>query len=319
MQVPRYPGPPDPIAIEKLNRTEFVPTLENKISENKNVVYCPSLLYAWNIIKKTFKDSICLKSFSSADFKLLNESRSFRNALEDSENMSEADFSEGAVSIRSFFSKKMPYQSAMQKLTEGLVFEKTKISTFGMNGMDRSLIDFTHIMYYDDDKHFVIKITPQDTSNEILLIKGLKGIQSLAEALSQTQQLLVRGQKDSLNIRNSWKYAITMKDTLAIPIIEFNVAAHFKTIEGQSFLNNNHSYTVKKAYQKTAFKIDQNGCAVENTAEIAYAALDSVGVAKSIHPKHLYFNEPFYIIIRHPHRNPYFVMKVQNTELLKKL
>jgi len=31
------------------------------------------------------------------------------------------------------------------------------------------------------------------------------------------------------------------------------------------------------------------------------------------------FDEPFYIIIRHINRNPYFVMRVENAELLKKM
>jgi hypothetical protein len=101
-------------------------------------------------------------------------------------------------------------------------------------------------------------------------------------------------------------------------VIKFNIEKRYKTIEGQTFLFAGKEKIIEEAYQKTAFMLDENGVYIESNSRLGYAALDSIGLSQKPHPKHLKFDKPFYIIIDHLNRNPFFVMKVENAELLKK-
>src|SRR5450432_3981000 len=87
MTMPRDPGPPNPTSINSLQQTEFVATLENNIANHKNVIYCPTLLFAWDMVKESQKDLVVLTKSVSTDFKLLNQSSSYRNSLNDEEKL----------------------------------------------------------------------------------------------------------------------------------------------------------------------------------------------------------------------------------------
>jgi hypothetical protein len=186
MTMPRDPGPPNPTSINSLKQTEFVATLENNIANHKNIIYCPTLLFAWDVVKESQKDTVVLTKSVSTDFKLLNQSNSYRNSLNDDEKLSEADFTGDAVKIKSFFNKVLPFPSQLEKLDSGMLFSNTKVSAFGIKEIDESYTSFTRIAFYKDDNNFVIKISPTDSSSEILLVKGLENIKTLNEAVAQT-------------------------------------------------------------------------------------------------------------------------------------
>ena len=309
------PGPPNPTPIEKLKQTEFVATLENHIAEHKNIIYCPTLLFAWDIVKQ---NNITLSDSVSRDFKLLNQSSTYRNSLNDDEKLTEADFSGEEVTIKSFFNKDVPFPGKLQKFDSGMFFNNQKVSAFGVNGFDKFITTFTQIAFYRDDNNFIIKITSKDTTSEILLIKGLENVQTLNDAVEQTKSLIKAGDKD-VAAKNSWKHRFMMDDSLCIPMIKFNIEKHYNGIERQTFLLGGKEKIIQEAYQKIAFSLDENGVYVESNAEIEIASAYSIAISQKPHPKHLKFDKPFYIIVEHLNRDPYFVMKVDNLELLEKL
>ena len=47
---------PQVVNLNQLTRTAFVPTLENRIENKKNIIYAPTLLYAWDEVEKAMKD-----------------------------------------------------------------------------------------------------------------------------------------------------------------------------------------------------------------------------------------------------------------------
>ncbi|MBK9329750.1 MAG: hypothetical protein IPM95_10660 [Sphingobacteriales bacterium] len=47
-------------SLDNLKQTDFVITLENPISENKNIIYAPAFLYAWDKIKEELKSQYYL-------------------------------------------------------------------------------------------------------------------------------------------------------------------------------------------------------------------------------------------------------------------
>jgi hypothetical protein len=303
-------------SLDSLKQTDFVSTLENPISENKNVIYAPAFLFAWDKIKEELKSPIIVGSTNSLDFNLLNKSISHQSSLENNEYTATAEIVDGAIIAKAFFNKTNPFETKLQVLDDPINFDKTKVSAFGMYYYNENVIKFTQVLYYKDDNNFILKLEPKDKQHEIILVKGLDKYQTLKDAINLTNGLLVQGKKEQTDNKLIWKYQIAPEDIFAIPAIKFNIATNYKNVEGQNFLTSDRKkHTVEIAYQRTGFILNENGAVVESEAMVA---VDSVGVEPIItHPKKMIFDKPFLIIIKRvDKKNPYFVMKVANTELL---
>jgi hypothetical protein len=303
-------------SLDSLKQTDFVSTLENPISENKNVIYAPAFLFAWDKIKEELKSPIIVGSTNSLDFNLLNKSISHQSSLENNEYTATAEIVDGAIIAKAFFNKTNPFETKLQVLDDPINFDKTKVSAFGMYYYNENVIKFTQVLYYKDDNNFILKLEPKDKQHEIILVKGLDKYQTLKDAINLTNGLLVQGKKEQTDNKLIWKYQIAPEDIFAIPAIKFNIATNYKNVEGQNFLTSDRKkHTVEIAYQRTGFILNENGAVVESEAMVA---VDSVGLEPIItHPKKMIFDKPFLIIIKRvDKKNPYFVMKVANTELL---
>jgi hypothetical protein len=307
---------PEVTSLDNLKQTGFVATLENPIPENKNIIYAPAFLYAWDKIKEELKSPIIIGSTNSLDFNLLNKSISHQSSLTDNEYSATAEIVDGAIIAKAFFNKTLPFQTKLQVLDDPINFDTTKVSAFGMYYYNEDAIKFTQILYYKDDNNFILKLVPKDKQHEIILVKGLDKYQTLKEAIKLTSDLVSQGKQEQTDTKLLWKYQIVQEDIFAIPTIKFNIATNYKNIEGQSFLTgNNKKHSVELAYQRTGFIFNENGAVVESEA---VAAADSASAVRNIiHPKKMIFDRPFLIIIkRADKKNPYFVMKVANAELL---
>jgi hypothetical protein len=64
--------------LSEFKDTELMPTLEHHFSKKKKSVYCATLLFAWNEIRKNINEPF-LVSNNYSDLKLLNKSTSFQN------------------------------------------------------------------------------------------------------------------------------------------------------------------------------------------------------------------------------------------------
>ncbi len=309
---------PEVTILDNLKQTDFVPTLENSIADHKNIIYAPAFLYAWDKVKEELKSPIKVSNSNTNDFKLLTESTSFQNTLTNSEYEVMAEIVDETIIARAFFNKTLPFKTKLQKLDDPILFDKNKVSAFGMNYYDEETVRFTKILYYSDDNNFALKLTPKDTIQEIILVKGLSKVNTLADAFKQTNILIEKGKSNKLNPKLSWKYEILDNDIFAIPIIKFNLATNYRQFEGQDFVTgDNKKHQIQIAYQRTGFIFDENGAVVESEM---VAIADSVGAEPIItYPKRMILDKPFFIFIkRTDKKNPYFVMKVENAELLTK-
>jgi hypothetical protein len=307
---------PEVTSLDNLKQTDFVITLENPISENKNIIYAPAFLYVWDKIKEELKFPIIADNKNSLDFNLLNKSISHQSSLTDKEYSATAEIVDGAIIARAFFNKTLPFETKLQVLDKPINFDTTKVSAFGMYNYNEDAIKFTQIIYYKDDNNFILKLIPKDKQHEIILVKGLDKYQTLKDAINLTNDLIAQGKQEQSNIKLTWKYQIVQEDIFAIPAIKFNISTHYKNIEGQAFSTSNKvKHTVDEAYQRTGFILNENGAVVESEAVVA---LDSASAEPIItHPKRMIFDKPFLIMIKRVDKtNPYFVMKVANTELL---
>ncbi len=64
--------------------TQFIPTLENEISDSKNSIYCATLLFAWDEIRNEINSPLSIPS-EFTELNLLDNSKSFQKVLENYE------------------------------------------------------------------------------------------------------------------------------------------------------------------------------------------------------------------------------------------
>lgn len=308
---------PQVININKLKQTEIVPALESPIKGNKNVVYATAFLYAWDKVKQELEAPIALTNKNSNEFRLINQSTSYKNTLKDEEYSAEVETVDDVIIARAFFNKTLPFSSKLQKIDKPILFNNTNVSAFGIQSYDLAASQFAEILYYKDDDNFVLKLTPKDNEHQILLAKGIDKVANLSAAVEQMNKLIAIGNKERTLHKVSSKYYLNDIDIFSIPTIKFNIETNYTDIQGQTFTTNGKSHHVEEAYQRTGFILNENGAVVESEA---YTTADSMTAEPiKVLPKKMVFDKPFFVIIKRTNSdNPYFVMYVQNTELLTK-
>lgn len=307
---------------KKLNsfkQTEFVETLENPIESEKNIIYTPTFLFAWKQVEKVLNSQIKFDNKSSNEFRLLLNSNSYINSLKEDEYSITTEYDNNNIIVKAFFNKTLPFETKLQLLDKPISFnQEINVVAFGMNDFSDDVVKFTKILYYKNDNNFILQLTPKDKEQEIILVKGLPKFKTLAETLNLTDSLIEIGKNESKNSKQLWKYEIREFDTFSIPVIKFNIETNYKNIEGQQFTTKeNKDYFIGTAYQRTGFILNENGAAVESIA------IDSVAACADVEPeevpKNMAFNKSFLIIIkRAEQKNPYFVMWLNNAELMIK-
>jgi len=304
------------VSADSLRETGFVPTLENELISNKNTIYSVSFLMAWNEIKKALKDSILVAPTNSNDFKLLNASNSFRNALKSSEYKTEVRFQDGIVA-KAYFNKVLPFDNSFDEMKQPLIFQKQAVEAFGINQYSVDLAGIVNIYYYDSDNNFVIGIEAKDSNHEIIFAKGISSTGTLLSSFKEVKKKIQLGLVEKMQEKNLWKYSYLREDKLAIPVLQYAIENTYSEVQGQYFVTYHKvPYVVSEAYQKIVFCLNQNGVAVSDFSRIVVDSMSSFPKAK---PKSFVFDKPFFFMLKRKDASyPYYAMYIRNTELMIK-
>lgn len=309
---------PQVTSLTTLTKTDFTPTLESEIDTNKNTIYATSLLYAWDAIKSEIKDSIILNDKNSVEFKELNNSRSFVNTLNKGEYEIDAKVNGDSISSYAFFNKTLPFPLKLQKTDSPISFTKQKVAAFGMDHYEEEIVRMAEVIYYKDDNHFILKLHPKEEEHKLILAMGIQGLTSFKEVLTAIDSLINVGEKEISNPKLTWKYYLNEDDVFEIPVIKFNLEKHYNKIEKQLFATRRQQYHIATAYQRTGFILNEEGAVIESEA-VMTAVTDTAEVEIKRRPKRLIFDKPFFILAkREGSKNPYFMMRIANVELLIK-
>lgn len=290
--------------------TQFSPTLESKIDTNKNSIYAASLLFAWDELRKTLKHPIT--NIKSKQLKELNNSESFRGVLFEDEYLTEVTISENEITSKAYFKILLPFYEHLDTNLHPLKFNNQLVENFGFSGEHH-----THrILYYNTDKDFTIILKPKNREHSIYLYYPEQTDSTLNGAW-QTLHKKYNDFKKHLTRETYWKREFTKDDKVAIPNIDFNLKTSYKNIEGTSFIAQNE-YWIKKAFQQTAFQLNEKGAKVESFAEIAVEEAHEPFQNNKPTPKQMIFNRPFYIFLKsRDSQFPYFAAYIKNTEFMK--
>jgi hypothetical protein len=304
------------VSADSLRETGFVPTLENELLLNKNTIYSVSFLMAWNEIKKVLKDSILVTDANSRDFKLVNESNSFRQALKPSEYKTEVSFQDGIIA-KAYFNKVLPFDNSFDKMKQPLMFQKQAVEAFGINYYSVDLARIVKIYYYDSDNNFVIGIKTKDSNHEIILAKGIPIKGTLLSSFKEVEKKIQLGIVQKTKEENLWKYSYLREDKLAIPVLQYAIENTYSTIEDQEFVTYpNVPHVVNEAYQQISFCLNENGVTVTDFSRVS---VDSMGLFRKAKPKSFVFDKPFFFMLKRKDAlYPYYAMYIINTELMIK-
>jgi hypothetical protein len=305
--------------LSEYKNTQFIPTLEYKISNDKNSVYCATLLFAWDEIRKQINSPLTI-SDEYFDLKLLNKSTSFENVLKKNEYNVSGEVDNDLISARAEFKKSLPYELKLQSFKNKLTFDGQKVSSFGVNGYDSyEQLKNVKIIYYKNDNNFIIKLLPKDKEHEIILFKTDQNFNSIAEMTTEIEKLTEKGNIEKKNEKISWKYYYNEEDIVIIPKFNFNIETNYTNLEGNKFSSKNQNFQIETAWQRTAFILDESGAEIESEAEIAVAVEEMEEEYEKPKPKKMIFDKPFLILLKRTDtKNPYFGLWTTNTELMTK-
>lgn len=305
--------------LSEYKNTQFIPTLEHKISNNNNSVYCATLLFAWDEIRNQINSPLTI-SDKYADLKLLDNSTSFKNVLKSNEYEVSGEVDDDLIKARAEFNKSLPFELKLQSFTNKLIFDGQKVSSFGVNGFDSyEQLKIVEIIYYKNDNNFIIKLLPKDKEHEIILFKTEQNFKSIAKMTNEIEKLTEIGKSEKKNKKVNWKYYYSEEDIVIIPKFNFNIETNYTNLEGNRFNSNKQNFQIERAWQRTAFILDESGAEIESEAEIAVAVEEMEEEYEKPKPKKMVFDKPFLILLKRiDAKNPYFGLWTTNTELMTK-
>jgi len=304
--------------LSEFERTKFIPTLESPICSDTNAVYCATLLFAWDEVRKIVGTPLSIPD-KYHDLKLLNASTSFCNVLRTNEYEAVGEVKGDFILTRASFEKKLPFDYKLRKYEHKLKFDGQNVAAFGVEGDDNEdMKQIVDILYYKNDRNFIIKLKPADAEHEIVLFKTEKKYGTMAEMTAATDSLINLGKKERAVPGKTWKYQFLDDDVVMVPDIDFDIRASFDKLVGNVFEANSLTYKILKAWQRTAFKLDEAGAEVKSEAEFEVVLLCAEQEEEATAPpKKMIFDKPFFVMLRRADAaNPYFCLYVANPELL---
>ncbi|MFK7949271.1 MAG: hypothetical protein AB8G11_16890 [Saprospiraceae bacterium] len=309
---------PEVKKLTEYKATEFTPTLENEISKDKNSVYCVTLLYAWDEIRKVINEPLKI-SKDAEDLTLLNDSKSYIDVLKSDEYSASGTVENNLISARSEFKKSLPFEVKLENFENELMFNDERVPAFGVNGYSEDeLFRNVDILYYKNDNHFIVKLIPTDENHEIILFKSTETYPTMTAMNEAARQLIKKGKQERENEKLIWKYYFDDEDELMIPKFSFNIETNYLTLEGKKIKTPNQGFEITKAWQRTAFILDEYGAEIESEAIVEASQDAAQQEYEKPQPKKMFFDKPFFTMLqRTDAKFPYFVMWTVNTELMQ--
>ncbi len=305
--------------ISTLQGSEMLSSMEQQASKDKNSIYTSVFLLAWQEVSKKYEGPVVCSQANTEEFIRLVESNSYIGSLREEEYKKTVEFNDG-LHIQGIFEKSLPFFQEFRRSKYSFKFKQIPVTAFGMPNFYDEEAKNIKVLYYRNDDVFAIQLKLKDPDHEMVLAKGLSPSDSLLGLVNQVEYWIELGEKEKENVTKQWKYSVNYEDRLLIPILDFNISSRFPSIAGQKFSINNKEHFVADAYEKITFTLNEKGGEIEVefaiTTDSATATEEDIEIELP-HPKIMHFNKPFLFYLKKRDANdPYFVVKVENTELM---
>ena len=214
----------------------------------------------------------------------------------------EIDLSPKDIISYAYFLKEVEYETMFKK--DDVLFKGQKVEGFiADNEAQRENVKI--IKYQSDDK-FIIKLQLKDKNDELILVKGYD---------MKNPQTVV----DEINRNNDQNLAtIDVSDKFKVPKLHLDHHRIYVELIDKWLSNEGFSdYFIAQMFENIKFDMDEKGAKVENEAVIAMK-FGAAGPSKKPKVKNFILDKPYWVIMkRADSQNPYFILGVNNMELME--
>lgn len=303
--------------LSELSKTSFMITPKDSIKEGSNAVYCTTLGYAWAEIDKALNHDIQIDD-SVHYLKQLHNSKTYENSLAESEIDVGYQINELTIKASAKFKKSLSFETEFERNSIPLVFDEKEVESFGLKDYESDIAKQIHVLFYESDEEFAIRLNPEEEEHEILLyMPKNKDYNNLEECSASFNKQLLKHTEITKTEENTWRYDFNGIDELSIPVFEFNLETNFEKLEGELFNTTKAPYEIEVTYQRIGLLLDEKGAEIESESWIGATCTEAFEEVVEPTPKHLVFNKPFLIQFkRRDSKNPYLVAWISNTELM---
>jgi len=199
-----------------------------------------------------------------------------------------------------YFLKEVEYETKFEKDTVSFNGQKVK----GFIADNEAQRGNVKIVKYESDDKFIISLQLKDENDQLILAKGYK--------MTDPQNIV-----DEIN-QNNKKYLSTIgkSDRFTAPKLHLDHHRDYVELIRKYLLNKGFSdYFIAKMFENIKFDMDEKGARVENEAVIAMS--DSM-MMEPEKPKNFILDKPYWVVMkRADSQNPYFILGVNNVELME--
>lgn len=319
---------------KELKKTNITSHLEKDIEKGKNIIFCSTFQLAWNglsdnIVKEkvrlknepeivaalnkritgkndlTEKDYLAMSGYKRDNIINKINSELKRKFGNEAPKLKDELRGEDDIISYAFLYKNLQFEKEFENLEETLLFNGEGVKAFGIRKHSEKTKDMANqveILDYRGKDDFVIKLNSK--SNDDIILAKTAPSKNLLETIS------------AIDKRENTSKTPTMRDGehLIIPKFDFDITHRYSEIIGKTFLNKGfEEYMISEAFQNTKFKLSEKGAVLKSEAKII------ANKSAQITTRSFIFDKPFLLILREKGaKNPYFLMWVDNTELMVK-
>lgn len=320
---------------DNLQQTIVTSYLQKKITAGKNLIYCSTFQLAWNALCDDIIKAPLELSGTPEIQTMLNERLTGKEDIAPDAYIAMAGFNGDGIVQKidnallkkfdkkngcgitlmnpddilayAYLFKNLEFKNKFEDLNTSPIFfnKATKTETFGIKQYSYEIAKQVKILHYNNDDDFILKLESKSQNDEIILAK-----------IEPKETLLATVDYVFEQIKNKETIALEKGDILKIPKFDFDIFKKYSELINRDFLNKNFGgYFISDAFQGIKFKLDEKGVILES-----YAAIIGVkSVSFSPGTKRLIFDKPFLFCLKEKNgKYPYFVMWVDNTELMLK-
>ncbi|MHC4924582.1 MAG: hypothetical protein ACYTG4_10975 [Planctomycetota bacterium] len=340
-------------SVTRAGRTVFCPTMDRSVPEGRNAIWCATFQAAWDALKEKVVGEPIRLSAEAPDSvaQALNADPVAANVLDPLCFFSDAGFGRDGVQERirkglrdkfgseapqpsfdglepddvlayAYLRASLPFRHAFEDLPSGMEFDgtTTSVRAWGTTGKRRADVKKKRMgqvrVLYDgvaevdtleggkERRDFILELRPKKAGERILLAR-IGGHGSLENEWRTVTQLT----------KGRTAEAARSGSILQVPVIDFDLEHRYAQLEGARLANERwKAYTISKAAQDVAFRLDHTGAKIESSAEIRMKWKAALKPAPSF-----IFDRPFLVALqRDGAEKPYLLVRIANTDLMPK-
>ncbi len=199
-----------------------------------------------------------------------------------------------------YFLKEVQYLTVFEKKTVSFNGEKVE----GFYAKNDGQRDNVTVLFYHSDDKFIVSLQLKDKNDQLIIAKGYPMV-SPDEVLGELTTYSIT---DAPVLRKT--------DIFEAPKLHLSMRRIYQEFIGQIVATKGfESYSISQMFENIKFDMDEKGARVENEAVIVMIK----GMPMQEKMRKFILNSPYWIIMkRKDSMNPYFLLGVNNTELMMK-